>query len=331
MKYRTFPGTDVTVSEVGFGVWTVSTDWWGVTDEGTRRRLLRLAYDLGITHFNTGPTYGDGYGETIVKEVLGDVRDRIVISTKYGYDLSDIAGRPGHRERAQDYAGDSIRRQCEESLKRLGTDVIDLYEGHNPRIEQIDNDEVVAALEKLKDEGKIRCYGVSLGPKIEPERQRDEGVAAFRRGYHAVQMIYNLLEQYIGPTVIEAARRYDGGCMVRVPHSSGLLEGNLTAETKFPKWDHRSHRPAIWLTEGLAKVAQLDFLTDGTGRTIAQAALKWMLREPRIISVLPNVYDEGYLRQFAATSEVADLTDGEYERVQELYENNFGLEPAGAR
>ena len=243
MKYRTFPGTDLSVSEVGFGVWTVSTTWWGVTDEAERKRLLRLGLELGINHINTGPTYGDGYGEVIVKEVFGDVRDQIVIASKYGYDLADNDGRPGHRERAQDYSAEGIRRQCEASLQRLGTDVIDLYEGHNPRIEQIDNDEIVATLEKLKDEGKIRYYGVSLGPKIEPERQRDEGVAAFKRGYHAVQMIYNLLEQYIGPTVLDAAREYNGGCMVRVPHSSGLLEGNLTPDTKFPKWDHRSHRP----------------------------------------------------------------------------------------
>jgi aryl-alcohol dehydrogenase-like predicted oxidoreductase len=214
MKYRTFPGTDLSVSEIGFGVWTVSTDWWGVTDEALRRRLIHDAYHkYGITHFNTAPTYGDGYGETILQQVLGDVRDKIILATKFGYDLSDTAGRPGHRERRQLFSGPNIKRECEASLQRLGTDCIDLYEAHNPRVEHIDNDEVIAALEDLRDEGKIRYFGTSLGPRIEPDRQKDEAVASFERGYHSVQFIYNILEQPIGPTAIDAAHEHGGGLM----------------------------------------------------------------------------------------------------------------------
>ena len=325
MRYRTFPGTDLSVSEVGLGVWTVSTTWWGVTDEDVRRRLLRRAFDLGINHFNTGPTYGDGYGETILADVLGDVREQVVFVSKYGYDLSDTSGRPGRRARQADYPPKGIRRQCDASLARLNPDHIDLFEAHNPRLPQIDNAAVLDVLTDLQATGKIRYYGVSLGPKIDPDRQVDEGIRAFELGYHSVQMIYNLLEQPIGPPVLDAARRHDGGCMVRVPHSSGLLEGNLTPDTEFPTWDHRSHRPAEWLTEGLRKVDQLAFLTDGTGRTISQAALKWLLADERIISTLPNVYDERFLEEFAATSDAPDLTDDEMQRIAELYADNFGL------
>lgn len=327
MQYRTFPNTDLSVSVVGFGVWTVSTDWWGVNDPTLRRQLLREAFDLGINHFNTAPTYGDGEGETILREVLGNVRDRIVIASKYGYDIEDTEGRPGHRERRQDYRPQTIRRQCDASLKRLGTDCIDLYEAHNPRIDQIDNDAVIAELEKLRDEGKIRYYGASLGPKIEPQRQVDEGIAACRRGYHGLQIIYNLLEQPVFEGVIDAARRHQTGLMCRVPHSSGMLEGNLTPDTVFPKWDHRSHRPKEWLIDGLQKVAQLDFLTAGGARTIAQAALKFIWREPLMVSALPNIYDRDQLREFVAAPAVPDLTDEEFRRVQTLYANNFGLEP----
>ena len=331
MKYRNFPGTELRVSEIGFGVWTVSTDWWGVTDEDLRRRLLREAFHQhGINHFNTAPTYGDGRGETILHEVLGDVRDRIVIASKFGYDLSDLEGRPGHRERRQLFTGENIRKECETSLRRLGTDYIDLYEAHNPREEHIDNDEVIEALESLRDQGKIRYFGTSLGPKIEPDRQKREAVVSFERGYHSVQFIYNMLEQQIGPMAIEAAHEHGGGLMVRVPHSSGLLEGNLTADTVFPKWDHRSHRPRIWLTEGLQKIEQLEFLTAGGSRTIGQASLKWILREPAFMSLLPNIYDEKQLAEFAATSDVPDLKEEECERVRELYESNFGLQPQTA-
>lgn len=330
MRYRTFPGTDLALSEVGFGMWTVTTTWWGVTDETLRHRLIERAFDLGINHFNTGPTYGDGLGETMLADVLGDKRDQIAIVTKYGYDLTDTAGRPGHRERKQDYSPAGLRAQCEASLRRLNTDRIDLYEAHNPRLHQIDDDGIIETLEDLKAEGKIRCYGVSLGPKIDPDRQCDEGQAACRRGYHSVQMIYNLLEQQCFEGIAPAAREYNVGMMCRVPHSSGLLEGNLTPETTFPKWDHRSHRPPEWLGEGLAKVDQLEFLTAGGKRTIAQAALKFVLAEPLMISALPNVYDEDFLNEFAATSDVPDLTENEIAKVQELYESNFGLKPLAA-
>ncbi|MBI1367898.1 MAG: aldo/keto reductase [Planctomycetes bacterium] len=329
MRYRKFPNTDLAVSEVGFGVWTVSTDWWGVTDEALRRKLVADAFHkYGITHFNTAPTYGDGYGETLLADVLGDVRDKVVYATKFGYDLTDTEGRPGHRERAHDYDTRSIRRQCEESLKRLNTDVIDLYEGHNSRLEHIDNDDIIAALEKLKDEGKIRYWGVSLGPKIDPGRQVDEAMAAIRRGYHGVQIIYNLLEQAVGSPILDEARKAGVGLMTRVPHSSGLLEGNLTPETTFPKWDHRSHRPKIWLTEGLQKVEQLEFLTAGGGRTMAQATLQFILRNPVFVSTLPNIYDEQNLAEFAAAPDTPQLSDAEYNEAQRLYANNFGLEPA---
>ncbi len=325
MRYRTVPGTDLSVSEIGFGVWTVSTTWWGVTDEALRRELLNTAVDEhGINFINTADTYGDGLGETIVRDVLGDRRDKLVIATKFGYDLSDDSGRPGHRERRQDFTPEAIRSSCEASLQRLGTDRIDLYEAHNPRIDAIDSDAVIDTLEQLRAEGKIRCYGTALGPRIEPTRQIDEGVASFRRGWHTCQIIYNMLEQYLHERVFDAAHAHTGGILIRVPHSSGLLEGNLTPDTTFPKWDHRSHRPDGWLAEGLQKVDQLGFLTSGR-RTIAQAALKFVLHDPNVSSAMPNVYDFDQLAEFAGTSDAPDLTDDELARIDELYQANFGV------
>ncbi len=330
MRYRPLPGTDLSVSEIGFGVWTVSTTWWGVTDEHLRRRLLRSAVDdHGINFINTADTYGDGLGETIVRDGLGDRRDDLVIATKFGYDLGDNSGRPGHRERKQDFSPDGIRRSCEASLQRLGTDRIDLYEAHNPRIEAIDNDDVIATLQDLQQAGKIRCFGTALGPRIEPSRQVDEGVATFQRGWHSCQIIYNLLEQYLHERLFDAAHEHEGAILIRVPHSSGLLEGNLTPDTTFPRWDHRSHRPEGWLAEGLQKVDQLDFLVR-PDRTIAQAALKFVLHDEHVCSAMPNVYDMEQLAEFAATSGAPDLTDDELARIDELYKANFGLEPSPA-
>ena len=179
-------------------------------------------------------------------------------------------------------------------------------------------------LEEARDAGKIRGYGVALGPAI---GWRDEGIEAFTtRRPAAGQIIHNLLEQDPGRDLIEAARGNGVGLMVRVPHSSGMLEGKYTKDTVFAENDHRRHRPKEWLEQGLRKVDQLGFLTEG--RTLGQAAIKWLLAEPAVTTVLPNIYDSDQLREFAAAPDTADLSSAELDRVADLYENGFYLEPA---
>lgn len=325
MKYRKLGNTDLTVSEVGFGVWTVGTTWWGITDEAYGIDLLRKAYDLGITFFDNADSYGDGKAERMLARALGDVRDRIVVATKFGYDFYTNGGeRAGHQERPQDFSPAFARRALEESLRRLETDHIDLYQLHNPRMWAVDSDGLFETLEAFQREGKVRHYGVALGPAIGWE---EEGTASMtRRRIASLQTIYNLFEQDPGRAFFPVARERGVGVVVRVPHSSGMLEGRYTAETSFSQNDHRSHRPKEWLTEGLQKLEAIDFLTDGTGRTIGQAALQFILAEPSIASTLPNIYDEEQLREFAAASETPRLTEQELSRLAELYERNFGVE-----
>jgi aryl-alcohol dehydrogenase-like predicted oxidoreductase len=124
------------------------------------------------------------------------------------------------------------------------------------------------------------------------------------------------------------ARSIGTGLLVRVTHSSGLLEGNYTSETTFGPNDHRRHRPRQWLLDGLRKIEQLDFLTNGTNRTLGQAALKWLLADPAVASTLPNIYDAEQLREFAAAPEAADLTQSELDHVAELFRAGFNLAPA---
>lgn len=331
MRYRTFPRTDLPVSEVGFGVWTLTAGWWGKYTEGEAAALLREALGLGITYFDTADTYGNGAGEEIMPKALGKQRHEIVIGTKAGYDFYSNPGvRTGQREWPQDWSRDFVRFACEQSLKRLQTDYIDLYQLHNARMDAIESDELFGTLEELRREGKIRHYGVALGPAI---GWREEGLAALqRREMQALQIIHNLLEQDPGRDFIAAARKVDTGIVVRVPHSSGLLEGKYTLETTFPREDHRSHRPRQWLVDGLKKLERLRFLHEDRDMTIGQAAIKWLLAEPLIVTVLPNIYDAEQLREFAAAPDKADLTAEDLARVAELYEANFHLdeEPAEA-
>jgi aryl-alcohol dehydrogenase-like predicted oxidoreductase len=336
MKYRVLKGTSLEVSEVGFGVWTVGTKMWGVADDDydTGVRLLRQAVDLGVTFFDTADVYGDGKGETVLAQAFAGRRDEIVIATKFGYDFYNHPGvQAGQRERPHNWSPDFIRMACEQSLRRLQTDHIDFYQLHNPRIETIRNDDVFRTLQELRDSGKILAFGVALGPAID-RRQIAEGIAALReRGAH-VQIIYNLFERMIGEPIFPVAQECNLNVFTRVPHCSGLLEGVYSEKTTFSKDDHRSFRVAddekrkAWLLDGLKKVEHVSFLTKETGRTLGQAAIRFILTEPSIGSVLPNMYNEQQLQEFAAASDTPDLTADELAALSELHARNYGLVPA---
>ncbi len=328
MQYRELGNTGLRVSTVGFGLWTVTTTWWGITDDAVGIGLLRRAHELGVNFFDTADTYGSGKGETLLADARGHRRAEIIIATKGGYAWYNHPMRRGQQERPHDWSPQFIRFGVEESLKRLDTDYIDFYQLHNPRMEAIESDELFATLEDLKSEGKIRHYGAALGPAVGWE---DEGLAVIgNRNIEGLQQIYNLLEQEPGRRLTEACEAEGVGVVCRVTHSSGLLEGRYTLDTTFEKTDHRSHRKREWLVEGLKKVDQLAFLSEGTGRTIGQAALQWLLASPVIASTLPNIYNEEQLVEFAEGADVAPLSDDELARVQELYDDNFGLQPQEA-
>ncbi|HEX2172911.1 MAG TPA: aldo/keto reductase [Dehalococcoidia bacterium] len=324
MRYRTFPNTDLTVSEVGFGVWTLITGWWGEKTDDEAVALLRQALDLGMTFYDTGDTYGNGRGETILAKAFPTDRAKVVIGTKFGYDFYTPTDRPrGQRELPHDWRPEFVRYACEQSLARLGTDYIDLYQLHNPRLDAIRRDDLFAELDKLRDEGKIRAYGAALGPAIGGTEHGDEVLRT--RPMTALQIIYNLLEQDPGRRFFPIAREVGAGILVRVPHSSGLLEGKYTEETTFPPTDHRSHRPRSWLIDGLKKLAQLGFLTEDRDATIGQMAIKFVLAEPSVVSVLPNIYEADQLVEFATAPDRPDLTKAELARIDDLYTADFGL------
>lgn len=333
MEYRALKGTNLTVSTVGFGVWTVGTTWWGVKDRQTGIDLLRQAYDLSVTFFDTGDTYASGEAETIMHEALGNVRNKIVIGTKFGYDIYNNPDRPGQQERPHDWSPGYMRKALTESLKRLGTDYIDYYQLHNPRLDAIQRDDLWAELDKAKDEGLIRAYGTALGPAFDM-RQADEGIESIRLRQAPPQIIYNLFEQGIGEEIFPVAREEDVSVLVRVPHASGLLDGTVKADTKFEPGDHRNwrlttnERRKAWLEDGLVKLEKLGFLEEG--RTIGQAAIEFVLHEPSVASVLPNIYDADQLRELAGYDSARRMDDAEYERLQALHRENYGLPVAVA-
>jgi aryl-alcohol dehydrogenase-like predicted oxidoreductase len=314
MQYRTIRGTDLAVSEIGFGVWTVGTPMWGIKDEAVGIELLRRALDLGITLYDTADVYGDGLGETILAKVFEGKRDQVVIATKFGYDFYRYPGvQPGQRERPQDWSPTFIRKACEESLKRLQTDYIDLYQLHNPRLEILCRDEVFDTLGRLREEGKIRAVGVALGPDI---GWYEEGVVALNSGVAALQVIYSIFEQEPTKSLIPVAEAKGTAFIVRVPHASGTLDGSYRPGVGFAASDHRSHRKAQWMQSAMKAAEELTFLTEGQGRTLGQAAILFCLAERSVATVLPNITSLQNLEEFVRAGDLPPLTPEEVERLK---------------
>lgn len=361
MRYRNLHKTDLKISELGLGTWTFTTGWWGTYTDDEARRLISLAIAKGINYIDTADAYGNGRGETLLAPVLKE-HPELIVGTKFGYDFYNNPERPrGQRELPQNMTPEFIRFACEQSLQRLGVEHIAIYQPHNPRVVTLLTDEHWETLERLREEGKISSFGPSLGPAI---GWRDEGIyaAAVRRA-PVTQMIYNVLEQDPGREFILAAERgasYGGVSeamrgeaskrmcetssafepsfrawksdpapqfLIRVTHSSGMLEGKYTIDTKFDESDHRSHRPRSWLVEGLQKVERLIPLCKERGVSLGQLALLWLYAHPSILSALPNIYDEAQIDEFAAASEHPPLTDAEMETIHELYVRNFDIVP----
>jgi aryl-alcohol dehydrogenase-like predicted oxidoreductase len=328
MKYRMFPGTSIRVSEIGFGTWTISTGWWGEKTDDQAVAMLRSALDdHGVTFFDAADAYGNGRSERQLAAAFRGRRSEIVVATKVGYDIYDETAQKARRGQSElpmrtDPA--FIRMAVDKCLERLETDYIDVLQLHNAKMEHVRDPQLWDTMRTLQREGKIRAWGAAFGPAI---GWLYEAVELVERepDINTIQMIWNVLEQHPGTAMIDAAKEHAPNCCfnVRVTHASGMLEGKYTEDTVFPENDHRRHRPRSWLINGVKKVATLSFLKHRM--TLGQAALKWLLAEPCVVTTLPNIYDAEQLAEFAEASDKMDLSDEDLAHVTELYDNNFGV------
>ena len=321
MRYRRLGQSQLEVSEVGFGTWTLASDWWGeVTD---KQAMLRAALDAGINFIDTAPVYGEnGFGETLLADVLAVNRADIVVTTKCGYDIAAERRNGTQRERPHDWRPESIRAQVDASLQRLGTDYIDLYQLHNCRIEPVLDDALWETLDALVAAGKVRAIGVALGPAI---GWVEEGVESIRRrNICSLQTVFNILEQEPGLTFAAEPKVADGAVSLisRVPHASDTLSGKATPDTVFPPGDHRAHRNKQNMLDNFEKADTLAFLWEGTGRTRGQAAIAGILANPTFATVLPTCVTVDAVREYAASSDVP-LTDDEAAHLTDRFARNF--------
>ena len=324
MKFRKLPRTDLVLSEVGFGVWTVGTNWWGKIEDADKAALLENAVEEGINFFDTADTYGDGFGEEILATVLGHKRNDIVIATKFGYDIYDPTPRDGHKERAQKFDKEFVKYACEQSLRRLGTDYIDLYQAHNIKLADLEHDELFETLEQLQFEGKIRHYGVALGPDIGWVEEGEYTLT--QRQVASAQVIYSIMEQDPAKHFMTLAEENGVGLLSRVPHASNTLTGEFDdGLPTFDADDHRAHRKNEWLEEAMRKVARVRFLVQEDTRTMAQSAIQFVLKQPSIISVLPNFTNLSELKEYTSALETPEISDEEQAKLDELWEHGFDV------
>ncbi|MFB6074110.1 MAG: aldo/keto reductase [Haloarculaceae archaeon] len=327
MEHRELGSSGVDVSTVGFGAWVVGTDWWGDRSHDQAVGMIEDALDAGVTFFDTGDVYGHGDSERIVGDALAGRREEVTVSTKVGYDFYNNP-QAGHGELPKRIDGEWIREALSRSLDRLDMEYVDLLMLHNADVDEVDAD-VLETLDELREEGRVEAVGWALGPSI---GWLAEGEAAVEAEFDAVQVVFNAFEQTPGQHVIDAVRERDAdtSLIARVPHSSGLLNEQVTPETELGEGDHRAHRPDEWYETGWEKVESLRFLErpehgDGT-RTMAQAAIQWLLAHDEVAAVTPTFRTGADIAEWAAAPDTPALSDDEYERVQDLYERNFGVD-----
>jgi len=276
---------------------------------------IETALELGVNFIDTSDAYGAGYGETLLGNAFKGKRDKIVIATKGG----NVMVGPNRGKRI--FEPDYISRVMDESLRRLQTDYIDLYQLHNPTVEVIERGAVWEVLERAKKAGKIRHYGVSIN-------SMEEGTAAVKDGRaETIQVEYNLLAQEPAETFFPAAQQANIGVIARVPLKRGILTGKLkqSDEQRFQGEDvrARSFKGEAFAQE-LAKAEQLKFLAHGPVQSLGQAAIAFCIAHPAVSVVIPGARNAEQMRENAAAADV-EISTADLDKISDLWRRNFAV------
>jgi aryl-alcohol dehydrogenase-like predicted oxidoreductase len=324
MQRRTFGNTQLEVSAIALGCWIFGVDWWGHYTDERGVEICKFAFDHGVTFFDNGDAYGNGRAENVFAKFLKTVRrDQIEIGGKFGYDFYTDPGEPGsHRERKQDFSPAFMRIALEKSLQRVGTDHFDLYMAHNIKLPQF-RDDTFAELEKLKDEGKIKVWGVSLGPAI---GWREEGIKAIMdHGAKAVQTVFNMFEQDPGREFCEVAHAYKAGVISRVHDNSSILKDIVKLDTTIGESDHRKFRDQSWKIYGLKKLELIRHYASDHDMNVHQLACKWLLQQPALTSITGTFLNEKEIAEACEATDKPNLSREELQQISEDYANDWNL------
>jgi len=313
--------TGIEVGEVGIGTWELSGDVWGPKDDAVSLAALRAGVEAGADFVDTAADYGDGHAEVLVGRLVaeGVARDRLVISTKV---------RPRNRVWApppeapiEDFFPPAwIRSECEASLRRLGTDYVDVLFLHTWSRSWGHHDAWYEAMAGLRDEGKIRAIGISVAD----DGAADANVAVARGQVEVIQCVHSVLQQEPEVTLFPLAERFGVGIVSRCPFSSGALVGDWSGGVEFPAGDWRASWPAKFVEDWLAEQARMAGLVGdvvaGSGLPRHAFCLKYVLASPAVSTVIPGSADPAHVRANAlAPGEGPPLTADALARLRELW------------
>ena len=301
MRIKCFSdASGIRVSVIGFGGWAIGGPaeasgtpfGWGRTSDEESLGAIRRARDLGVTFFDTADSYGFGRSESLLGMVLSRTRQNAIIATKVG------VVRASDRDLKKDFSKQHIFHAVDGSLKRLRTDYIDLYQVHNPTIDDLSREEIQEAMEMLQDAGKVRSWGVSI---TTPE----EGIEIIRRGWgHVLQVLYNVLNQAPATELFPLAKEKGYGIIARVPLASGLLTGKFRGDSVFPADDIRQNfLTPRRLQEALVRVDEVKAIVGGTASSLAEAALQFVLANDAVSTTIPGARNPHQVEMNIAAAE----------------------------
>ena len=278
METRKFGKTDMEITPIGFGSWAIGGNAWGPQDDEEAVGAIRRAVELGMNWIDTAAVYGLGHSEELVARALKDVSERPYVFTK----CSLVWDEEGEVHNV--LKKDSVKRECEQSLRRLQTDVIDLYQIHWPNPEE-DIEEGWSTLAELKEEGKVRHIGVSNFDVEQMERVQEIAPV------ETLQPPYNLIDRAVEEEILPYCGERDIGVIVYSPMKSGLLTGKMTPERvqNLPSDDWRRNAPEFnepRLSRNLELVRLLEEIGAEHGRSPAEVAIAWTLRHPAVTAAI---------------------------------------------
>jgi aryl-alcohol dehydrogenase-like predicted oxidoreductase len=319
MEQRTAGRIGRAISVIGLGTWQLGADW-GQVDEKDALAVLDAAAASGVTFFDTADVYGDGRSEQLIGRFLASHPGLpLMVATKMG------------RRVAQDpalFTLDNFRAWTDRSRANLGVDVLDLVQLHCPPTPVFSTDAVYDALDTLVAEQRIAAYGVSV-------ETCDEALAAIARpGTASVQIILNAFRRKPLEQVLPAAQAAGAAIIARVPLASGLLSGKYSHTSTFGADDHRSynrHGEAFDVGETFSGVdydtgvdaAQEFAALTPPGASTAQAALRWVIQQPGVTTVIPGARNPEQAGQNAAAAALPPLTQAELNGIEDLYDRRI--------
>jgi aryl-alcohol dehydrogenase-like predicted oxidoreductase len=320
MKYRAFGRHGFNVSEIGFGAWAIGGAWGPQADADSLAALHR-ALDLGCTFIDTAAGYGNGRSEKLIGQVLREraatgKRERVYVATKTPPNPGMWPPSP-YCKADERYSEQHLRDNVATRCAHLGVDKIDLLQLHTWTRAWNQNPTPFKILRRMQAEGKIGLIGVST-----PEQDQNSVIDLMRGGWiDSVQVIYNLFEQEPAAELLDVAKDHGVGVIVRVVFDEGVLTGKFTADTKFAADDFRAkYFEGDRLARAVARTDEICRDLVGSGYTLPQAAIKWVLAHPAVSTVIPGIRS---VAQAEANCGVSDLPPMPLPLVERLRRHNW--------